>query len=135
MPIIAIRRVCNCIKCLLRDLSEHVDYNSGCFAAQAELDIELHRNKFYGAKKRVVSDLLVGHAARVTTLMMEARHEAVSLQNVQTLLQALSDQVAGIKDAAKFRYTCFSQAEEQSIAVSHPLLRKLEAAVFCVTEA
>lgn len=70
---------------------------------QAQLETELHRNKFYSTKKKLVSDLAVSRAARVASLKMEARQEAESLKDASTALRSLSWQIGGINSAVESR--------------------------------
>ena len=74
-----------------------------CCSPQAELDIELHRNNFYAAKKKVFSDFAVARAARVVALLVEARHEATSLRVMQDSLHSLNEQVRAINDTINLR--------------------------------
>ena len=96
---------------------------------QADLDIELQRNKFYSAKKKIASDFLIGRAARIMTLLAEARHEVVSLKAVHSMLQGLTDQIAAVKDGIDVRYQTLhfgSHALLQLDLLSSPLKSNAE---------
>ena len=71
---------------------------------QVELDIELHRNNFYCAKKKTILDFVVARAARIAALIAEAKHEASSLRVMQDTLHSLSRQVQSVNSAVTLRH-------------------------------
>jgi len=80
---------------------------------QAEYDIELQRNKYYGQKKEVVVEVLVGRAARVAALVSAAKSEAAHLANVRDTLEGIAERSAAMNAATQLTSATLSSPVER----------------------